>query len=70
MRRSVVVRREASSRNSLLTGKSRLHPESSRCRRADAGIKFPLQIVEVIELDETHSGHERNERSAIFRSDR
>src|SRR4029077_11684845 len=33
----------------------------------DAGIKFPLQVVEVIELDEIHPRHERNERSPIFR---
>ncbi len=34
---------------------------------ADAGIKFSLQIVEVIELDESHARHERSERGSIFR---
>src|ERR1019366_4524323 len=35
--------------------------------RANAGIKFSSQVVEVIELDETHAGHERSERGSIFR---
>ena len=35
--------------------------------RTDAGIEFPLQVVEVIELDEAHARHERNKRSSIFR---
>src|ERR1700730_3925490 len=34
---------------------------------ADAGITFPLQIVEIIELDETYAGHERNEWGPVFR---
>src|SRR5260370_7014509 len=34
---------------------------------ADAGITFPLQIIEIIELDETYTGHERNEWSPVFR---
>ena len=34
---------------------------------ADAGIKLSFQIVQVIELDETHARHERNERRSIFR---
>src|SRR5258708_7419293 len=33
----------------------------------NAGIKFSLQVVEVIELDESHTRHKRNERSSIFR---
>src|ERR1019366_944487 len=34
---------------------------------ADSGIEFPLQVIQVIELDETHAGHERNKRGSIFR---
>src|SRR5450631_827553 len=33
---------------------------------ADAGIKFSFQVVEVIELYESHAGHKRNKRRAIF----
>ena len=33
----------------------------------DAEIEFSLQVVQIIELDETHSGHERNKWSPIFR---
>src|SRR5258708_4136677 len=34
---------------------------------ADAGIKFSLQVVHIVELDETYPRHQRNERSPIFR---
>src|ERR1035437_10078312 len=34
---------------------------------ADSGIEFPLQVVEVVELDETHTGQWRNKRSSILR---
>jgi len=33
----------------------------------DTGIEFSLQVVEIIELDETHARHERNKWSPIFR---
>src|SRR6267378_2354633 len=33
----------------------------------NAGIKFSLQVVEVIELDEAYTRHERNKWSPIFR---
>src|SRR5271169_1665931 len=32
----------------------------------NAGIKFSSQVVQVIKLDESHSGHERSEWSPVF----